>query len=147
MNKDVSSLRAVTPTAAARRLEALLRAMQNQCWSDGVHPAQWAALRFFARAPEERCTVNGLAKAQGTNPGTASRTIAALTRKGLLAVRRRDSDHRYKVITVTEEGTALLNADPLLRVEDGLAALSAEDLVVFVRSCEDLEARFQPQPL
>ncbi|MFC3231176.1 MarR family winged helix-turn-helix transcriptional regulator [Marinibaculum pumilum] len=108
---------------AASQLEQVCRLVQGLCRLDELHPAQWSALRYLARAEKTERTTNMLAVHQGTNPGTASRTISALMRKGLVTSTVSRADRRIRTISLTAAGRDLLMQDPLHRVAIGLQRL------------------------
>jgi DNA-binding MarR family transcriptional regulator len=104
------------PPAPARltdlldRINRMTRGLQ---YAHGLNPAQWDALRFIARANKYSRTPGALAKFLGTTKGTASQTVNALEKKGLLASRVDPADKRVRHVVVTAEGEALLARDPL----------------------------------
>ncbi len=79
----------------------------------GLNRAQWCALRFFAAASPETATSTAFSRHHATTKGTASQTILALIRKGLLSRTPMPGDGRSQSIAVTDEGLALLEQDPL----------------------------------
>jgi DNA-binding MarR family transcriptional regulator len=107
----------------ASLIEQLARYVNSLCWTEDMQPAQWSALRYFALAGTRARTVMGLATFQGTNPATASRTIAVLTRRGLLDSVPVADDRRSRTINLTESGRDLLARDPLLRVEEAVGTM------------------------
>ncbi|MEQ8347937.1 MAG: MarR family winged helix-turn-helix transcriptional regulator [Sneathiellaceae bacterium] len=112
-----------TALSAASQLEQVCRLVQGLCRLDELHPAQWSALRYLAKSEKAGRTTNMLAVHQGTNPGTASRTISALMRKGLVTSTVSRSDRRIRTISLTAAGRDLLGQDPLQRVAIGLQRL------------------------
>lgn len=108
---------------AAATLEQICRIVQGLCRMDELHPAQWSALRYLAKSDKAARTTNLLAAHQGTNPGTASRTISALMRKGLVTSTVSRTDRRIRTISLTQAGRAMLLQDPLQRVALGLQHL------------------------
>ncbi len=93
--------------------------------------AQWAALRYFARANRFSRTPSAFAEFHATTRGTASQTVKSLVALDLLARRDHDHDGRSTVIEVTEAGEAQLRADPMhdMRVVlDGLSRDQQETL-------------------
>lgn len=111
---------------AAAQLEQICRIVQGLCRMDDLHPAQWSALRYLAKSDKTERTTNLLAAHQGTNPGTASRTISALMRKGLVTSTVSRNDRRIRTISLTQAGRTLLLQDPLQRVALGLQHLPRE---------------------
>lgn len=121
---DMDDINRIEPAlSAASQLEQVCRLVQGLCRLDELHPAQWSALRYLAKSDKAERTTNMLAVHQGTNPGTASRTISALMRKGLVTSTVSRSDRRIRTISLTATGRALLMQDPLQRVATGLQRL------------------------
>lgn len=79
--------------------------------------AQWAALRYMARANPFSRTPSAFARYHGTTRGTASQTIKSLVAAGLLTRARDDRDRRSVRFALTQAGEALL-------AEDGACALA-----------------------
>lgn len=114
---------AVRAHGIASLVEQTARHVTGLCWAEDLQAAQWSALRYFAAAGARARSVVGLAKYQGINPGTASRTIGALERKGLVAVGVDPNDRRSRIVTLTATGRELLERDPLMAVERAVAAM------------------------
>ena len=74
--------------------------------------AQWAALRFFARANDFSRTPSAFASFHGTTRGTASQTVKSLVQKGYLYRQRSTADGRRKELHLTIEGERALAEDP-----------------------------------
>ena len=106
-----------------------------------MQAAQWSALRYFGKAGERARNVVGLARYQGTNPGTASRTIGTLVRRGLLAVVVSPDDKRARIVSLTEAGRTLLTQDPLFVVETAIAAMPPEAQEGLATGLRDLLGR------
>lgn len=104
-----------------------VRAYLNNAYSDKLRPTQWEVLRYLSEAPEDERTVSGVARHQRTTLGTASITITALERRGLL---RRGKRRRAQPLSLTEEGWAMLARDPISRLEDALGELSENERTV-----------------
>lgn len=119
----------------ASLVEFVSRTVQGICWTAEMQAAQWSALRFFAHAEKQHCTVVGLAAHQGTNPGTSSRTVASLVKRGLIETIADQRDRRIKRVTVTAEGKLMLKRDPLKIVENGLRDIDHD---LRLRLLEDL---------
>jgi DNA-binding MarR family transcriptional regulator len=111
-----------TALGLALMLEQSMRLVYPERSPQDMHPGQWAALRFLARANKEARTVLGLARYLGVTQGPASRAVAALMRKELVAGDRDTKDRRVLRLELTDAGRKLLEADPILR----LAALIGE---------------------
>ena len=85
--------------------------------------AQWAALRFFARANAMSRTPSAFASFHGTTRGTASQTVKSLVERGYLQRQRSADDGRRKELRITIEGERVLAEDPaeaLVRAIDTL---------------------------
>jgi DNA-binding MarR family transcriptional regulator len=104
---------AVLPSRLTDLLDRIHRMTRGLQYAHGLNPAQWDALRYVARANSYSRTPGALAQFLGTTKGTASQTIAALEKKGLLTRRSDPEDKRVRRIVLTEEGEALLARDPL----------------------------------
>jgi len=78
----------------------------------GLTSAQWAALRYFARAIGPSRTVTAFADYHLTTRGTASQTVKSLVTKGLLARTRSEQDGRIIHIDLTDQGRATYKQDP-----------------------------------
>jgi DNA-binding MarR family transcriptional regulator len=112
--------------AAAELLEQLTRGVHGTAVLGGLHIAQWAALRYFARANRTACTVTAFAAARGTTHGTATQTVAALVRKGCLARSPMPDDRRTVQLDITSEGRLLLKDDPLNALADAIGKMDAK---------------------
>ena len=86
-------------------------------------PAQWEALRFLARANSFSRQPGAVAAWLATTKGTASQTLMALERKGLIRKARDAADGRVIRIEPTPAGLALLEEDPLLGLVQAIARL------------------------
>jgi DNA-binding MarR family transcriptional regulator len=104
----------------ALQLETLLRRYIRENYRQGMHPAQWSALRYFKLAPPESRSLTGFAKAHHTTMGTASTTVSTLVGKGYLY----KQSFRGQV-NLTKEGEKLLRDDPLRPVVSTLGRMSA----------------------
>src|ERR1700686_394266 len=70
------------------------RLVQTEGYDGEVSPAQWMALRFFARANSFSRTPSAFAEFQATTRGTASQAIKALEASGYLVRQRSHADER-----------------------------------------------------
>ncbi|MGQ9370633.1 MarR family winged helix-turn-helix transcriptional regulator [Azospirillum sp. A39] len=130
----------------ARLVDQTVRAVTNLCWTEDLQAAQWAALRYFGSAGAKARNVVGLSRYQGTNPGTASRTIAVLERRGLVAVAVDPDDKRGRIVSLTETGRDALAGDPLKTVEQAIAALPPEVQTGLATGLRDLLDRLMAPP-
>lgn len=104
-------------------VERLARVVQNAAHADGLKPAQWEALRYLARANRFSRTPSAVAAYLGTGKGTASQTLNALERKGLIEKAPDPASRRVVRIEVTGAGRDLLRDDPLDSVLSGAERL------------------------
>lgn len=105
--------RHVVAQTVTETIEQLYRHAYGDSFVAGLNPAQWAALRFLARASALDRTVAGFARWQRSTTGTASQTIAALARKGHVAKSPMSDDRRRIRLDLTESGRDLLRRDPI----------------------------------
>ena len=55
----------ISASALAESLELVARMLHSRGYAEDLFPAQWMALRYFARTPAERRTASDLARFQG----------------------------------------------------------------------------------
>ena len=99
--------------------------MHSLGYAQGLYPAQWTALRYFARAGTGMRTASELARFQGLATGPVSRTVRTLLQKKLI---RKSDDQpigRAEHLEVTAAGQAILASDPIRRITDVLDSLPA----------------------
>ena len=88
------------------------RLVQANGYEGELSPAQWMALRFFARANSFSRTPSGFAEFQATTRGTASQAIKALEAGGYLARRQSQADGRSVTLRLTDKGRKIIARDP-----------------------------------
>jgi DNA-binding MarR family transcriptional regulator len=96
---------------------------------EGLTPAQWAVLRYFARANRFSRTPSAFAAFHATTRGTASQTIKSLNNQGYLTSMRSEDDKRSIRLVLTDKAKNILANDPLeslVRAADSLPT-SAQD--------------------
>jgi len=101
------------------------RLVQAEGYDGELSPAQWMALRFFARANSFSRTPSAFAEFQATTRGTASQAIKALEAGGYLVRQRSEADGRSVTLRLTNKGKKALARDPfevLVRAVDSLDA-------------------------
>lgn len=91
-------------------LEQFVHRFQHLAYAHGLKPAQWAALRYFARAMGEQST-SAFASYHGTSASAASQTIRSLLERELLVETRDQADLRRKSFAVSQQGTRLVQQD------------------------------------
>jgi DNA-binding MarR family transcriptional regulator len=115
-------------TMARETAECLLqvgRLVQAEAYDGELSPAQWMALRFFARANTFSRTPSALAEFQATTRGTATEAVKALEADGYLVRQRSKTDGRSVILRLTSKGKKALTRDPfevLVRAVDSLDA-------------------------
>jgi DNA-binding MarR family transcriptional regulator len=109
--------------ATAEVMAQVLRTTSSLAFADGLNPAQWAALRYFGQASPSARSVVAFARYHGTTKGTASQTIAALSKKGLIERHRSERDRRSVSLVLTPAGRATLDNDPLNEIAEAIAGL------------------------
>jgi DNA-binding MarR family transcriptional regulator len=72
------------------------RLVQAEGYDGELSPAQWMALRFFARANSFSRTPSAFAEFQATTRGTASQAIKVLEAGGYLVRQRSEADGRCR---------------------------------------------------
>jgi DNA-binding MarR family transcriptional regulator len=101
------------------------RLVQANGYDGELSPAQWMALRFFARANSFSRTPSAFAEFQATTRGTASQAIKALEAGGYLVRQRSQADGRSVTLRLTDKGHEAVARDPfevLVRAVDSLSA-------------------------
>jgi DNA-binding MarR family transcriptional regulator len=109
----------------AARLEQLARVLASRALAQGLNSAQWTALRYLATADESARHVGAFATFHLTTASSASQTLSALVRKGLIA-KRPGGDARRRTLTLTEAGRQMLAHDPVSEVLARLDRLSVQ---------------------
>jgi DNA-binding MarR family transcriptional regulator len=100
------------------------RAAYGECSNESLTPAQWMALRFFARANRFSRTVSAFADFHATTRGTASQTVKSLVERGYLTRTRSTRDGRSSTFELTEKSRRQLAADPFEAVVRAAQALT-----------------------
>ncbi len=128
------------------QLERLARLIRQAGHAGGLHPVQWEALRYLARANHFSNSPGAMAKYMGATKGTVSQTVLALVKKGLMTKGARAADSRSVAVELTEQGTKLLSDDPLRDLEKSIAVLSDKTRKRFSKGvAEILEAEYVRQ--
>src|ERR1700739_2273018 len=116
-------------TMSARETAELLllagRLVQAEGYDGELSPAQWIALRYFARPNPFSRSPSAFAEFQATTRGTASQAIKALEAGGYLVRQRSKADGRSVSLRLTSKGKKALAGDPfevLVRAVDLLDA-------------------------
>lgn len=131
----------ISAAALAELLELVARMLHSRGYAEDMFPAQWAALRYFAKSPTEKRTASDLARFQGLANGPVSRTVRTLIQKGLLAKAEVQPRGRAEILEVTATGRTLLEADPTRELEAALAGLDDADQEAIARGLETVLRR------
>lgn len=132
------ALAKISATALAELLELVARMLHSRGYAEDLFPAQWMALRYFAKATPERRTASDLARFQGLANGPVSRTVRTLIQKGLLAKADVQPKGRAEVLELTEAGRRVLQSDPTLGLERTVASLDDADREAMARGLETI---------
>jgi DNA-binding MarR family transcriptional regulator len=101
--------------------------VQTEGYDGELSPAQWMALRFFARANSFSRTPSAFAEFQATTRGTASQAIKALEAGGYLVRQRSKADRRSVSLRLTNKGNKALARDPFEVLVRAVGSLDAEE--------------------
>ena len=125
--KKSESLPSAMALRAALLIERLGRLLRAGDHAGGLAPAQWEALRYFARANRFSRTPAALADYLGATRGTISQTLIALEDKGLVRKAANARDGRSVELSLTRSGRALLDSDSLKDVARDIDASGEAD--------------------
>jgi DNA-binding MarR family transcriptional regulator len=118
-------------TMSARETAELLllvgRLVQAEGYDGKLSPAQWMALRYFARANPFSQTPSAFAEFQATTRGTASQAIKALEAGGYLVRQRSKADRRSVRLRLTNKGNKALARDPFEVLVHAVDSLDAKE--------------------
>src|SRR6266568_1259479 len=103
------------------------RLVQAEGYDGELSPAQWMALRFFARANSFSRTPSAFAEFQATTRGTASQAIKALETGGYLVRQRSEADGRSVSLRLTDKGHDAVARDPFEDLVRAVDLLDAEE--------------------
>ncbi|MGQ3353773.1 MAG: MarR family winged helix-turn-helix transcriptional regulator [Phreatobacter sp.] len=130
--------------ALARLFEQSTRMVHSAGHSQGLFPAQWTALRYFAAADQGQRTAISLARFQGMAFGPVSRTVRTLIAKGLLRKAGSAGKGRAELLELTDQGHAILASDPLLAVVTALEGLDDPQRLALALALEQILVSMQP---
>ena len=103
------------------------RLVQTEGYDGELSPAQWMALRFFARANSFSRTPSAFAEFQATTRGTASQAIKALVAGGYLVRQRSRADGRSVTLRLTDKGNEVIARDPFEVLVRAVGSLDTEE--------------------
>lgn len=107
-------------------LSRLVHGGQQDDKTQALTPAQWMALRYFARANRLSRTPSAFSEFHATTRGTASQVVKSLIAMGLLERRANQADGRSALIEVTPAGHERLHHDPLTALGAAIESLDAQ---------------------
>ncbi len=125
-------------------LEQTARSIYDKRAPSDVHPGQWSALRFFARAGRRARTVAGLANYLGVTRGPASRAASALVKQGFLSSGENKADRRSPIFTLTKKGRGVLKDDPIKRLARVISKMEEGKKSVLIDSLNALYGALNP---
>ncbi|CAK0769467.1 hypothetical protein CCP2SC5_480008 [Azospirillaceae bacterium] len=128
----------ISSAGIAALIEQTSRLVHSSGYAEGLYPAQWTALRFFADAPPSGKTTAALARFQGMSLGPVARTVRTLVDKELLARSPNPANKRADIISVTPSGMALLQRDPRSVMSEALGRLPDDQQVALATALEVL---------
>jgi len=111
----------------AELLLLLGRFVQAEGYHGDLSPAQWMALRYFARANPFSRTPSAFAEFQATTRGTASQAIKALETGGYLVRQRSEADGRSISLRLTDKGHEAKAHDPFEVLACAVDSLDADE--------------------
>lgn len=117
----------ISAQVTAEVMEQIALMSYGQGYSDGLRPAQWAALRYFGRAEAQARTVGRFAQHNMVTPGSASQTIQTLVKRGMLVRLPAEHDRRSHRVDLTEQGRNSLKNDPIVRLVEAIKKLDGGD--------------------
>lgn len=97
--------------------------MHSLGYTESLYPAQWTALRYFAKAEDGRRTASELARFQGLATGPVSRTVRTLIAKKLVAKAKKQPSGRAEHLEITKAGRDLLARDPINKIIQAMEKL------------------------
>lgn len=128
----------LSAAALADLLELTSRMLHSRGYAADLFPAQWVALRYFARAQRDLRTASELARFQGLANGPVSRTVRTLLQKGLLKKSDDQPKGRAELLELSEAGQELLKLDPMAELTTILGRLAPDDQVALARGLEQV---------
>jgi DNA-binding MarR family transcriptional regulator len=134
---EVNALIPEDPASVSTLLELLElagRSMHSIGYTEGLYPAQWTALRFFAKAPDGSRTASSLARFQGFANGPVSRTVRTLISKNLLRKAEPQPAGRAEHLEITDNARSILDHDPTAAIADAMQQLSETERAALERA-------------
>src|SRR5262249_27307547 len=110
------------------------RHVQAEGYDGELTPAQWMALRFFARANQFSRNPSALAGFQATTRGSATHVIKSLEARGYMARETSKEDRRSIRLRLTSRGKKALARDPFEVLVRAVDLLDAKERTVMRRA-------------
>jgi DNA-binding MarR family transcriptional regulator len=110
------------------------RLIQAEGYDGELTPAQWMALRFFARANQFSRNPSAFAEFQATTRGTATQTIKSLEAGGYLVRQPSKADRRSVSLRLTSKGKQTLARDPFEVLVRAVDSLGTKERIAMRRS-------------
>ena len=124
----------------AEQIVHLARLVHGAASDQCLTPAQWTALRYFARANRFSRTPSAFSEFHATTRGTASQTVKSLIGMGYLERHANEADARSTLIEVTEAGHDKLTDDPLRALTQAIDRLPQRERTLFANLISGLAA-------
>ncbi|HNB26494.1 MAG TPA: helix-turn-helix domain-containing protein [Alphaproteobacteria bacterium] len=124
--------------AIAELIEHLSRRIQGAAYAHDLKPAQWSALRYYARADRTARTIRAFAGVHASSHSAASQIVTGLKRKRLLVSYTSKRDAREQVVELTAAGARLLRHDPLKPITRALKRMNEREQRVLLKSLRHL---------
>ena len=124
--------------AIAELMLQVARKVEAEANASELKPAQWAALRYLAKAAPSARTNNAFARYHQTTTGTVTLTLKALFEKGLLRREGDPSDKRLVRFEITEAGREALRHDPVRSLVKDIRGLQPDQRAGLLDALTDL---------
>lgn len=132
-------------------LSKISTALRSQSWqgaeSQGLTPTQGQILTFLQSTSDDGIRLSAIAKEIAITPATASDTVSALVKKGLVSRERAKDDRRAIAVCLTPEGKkqAEQAASWPSFLLDAMEFLSPEEQTVFYKGLTTIIRQLQEQ--
>ena len=136
----------IPASSLARLVEQTSRAFHSFGFREGLYPAQWTALRYFAWAEPDQRTASALARFQGLAIGPVTRTVRTLMAKGLLENVDGRGRGRSRRVALTQAGRDLLADDPMGAIIAAIETLDPRERLGFARGLDGVLRAVQGAP-
>jgi len=124
----------ISPAGVSALFEQASRLIHGLGFAEGLTPAQWVALRYFAEAPPFSRTMASLARYQGLTLAPVTRTVRTLIDKGYVERHPNPRSKRADLVIVTASGKQLLESDPRARLVEIVSQVPPAEREMLARS-------------